>query len=181
MCINVRFHILAIAIIFVGEGSDDDSVYYCMCTFRLLLYQDVSHDFNELRPIIKTGFVCNDSARVGVIVWPSCTKPDSDINITAVISIVGEKADPCFWSPRLPISFQWVKIKPLFVAINRRGRIWANQGPPCVTTQIGRTVLSVGDQWVQGICSLVDDNEPELLADLHTETDLGEWCVPVSR
>ena len=125
--------------------------------------------------------VCNDSARVGVIVWPSCTKSDSDINIKAVIFIVGEKADPCFWSSRLPISSQWVKIKPLFVAINLRGRIWANQGPPCVTTQIGRTVLSVGDQWVQGICSLVDDNEPELLVDLHTETDLGEWCVPVSR
>ena len=26
---------------------------------------------------------------------------------------------------------------------------------------------------------LVDDNEPELLVDLHTETDLGEGCVPV--
>ena len=26
---------------------------------------------------------------------------------------------------------------------------------------------------------LVDDNEPELLSDLHAETDLGEGCVPV--
>ena len=28
---------------------------------------------------------------------------------------------------------------------------------------------------------LVDDNEVDLMADLHTKTDLGEGCVPVGR
>ena len=28
---------------------------------------------------------------------------------------------------------------------------------------------------------LVDDNKIDLLADLHTEADLGEGCVPVGR
>ena len=40
-------------------------------------------------------------------------------------------------------------------------------------------VLPISDQRVQGIRLLVDDNKPHLLADLHTEADLGEGCVPV--
>ena len=33
----------------------------------------------------------------------------------------------------------------------------------------------------QRVGLLVDDNEINLLADLHTKTDLGEGCVPVGR
>ena len=39
--------------------------------------------------------------------------------------------------------------------------------------------MSISDQRVQGIRLLVDDNKLDLLADLHTEADLGEGCVPV--
>ena len=145
------------------------------------MYQDVPHGFNELAPIIKTTFVCNDSTCVVVIMWPSCTKPDSGINIIAVICIVGEKTNPCFGSPKLPIICQRVKIEPLSVTVNLRGGLWTNQGPPCVTTQRSRAVLSVCDQWVQRVGLFIDYNEPELLVDLHTKADLGEWCAPVGR
>ena len=39
--------------------------------------------------------------------------------------------------------------------------------------------MPISDQRVQGVRLLVDDNKFELLADLHTEADLGEGCVPV--
>ena len=39
--------------------------------------------------------------------------------------------------------------------------------------------MPISDQRVQGVRLLVDDNKLDLLADLHTEADLGEGCVPV--
>ena len=150
-----------------------------MYSFRSSLHQDVPHGFNEPGPIIKTALVCNDSTRVVVIKWPSCTKPDSGINILAVVCIVGDKTDPCFRSPKLPKSCQWVKIEPLSVTVDLRGGLWTNQRPPCVTTQNCRAVFSVSDQWVQRVGFHINNNESELLVDLHTETDLGEWCAPV--
>ena len=92
-----------------------------MYNFRSSLHQDVPHGFNELRPIIKTAFICNDSTRVVDIMWSSCTKSNSGININAVICIVGDKTDPCLGSLKLPISCQWVKIEPLSVTVNLRG------------------------------------------------------------
>ena len=43
------------------------------------------------------------------------------------------------------------------------------------------TVLPVSDQRVQRVGLLVNDDKLDLLADLHTEEDLGEGCVPVDR
>ena len=40
-------------------------------------------------------------------------------------------------------------------------------------------MFPISDQRVQGVRLLVDDNKLDLLADLHTEADLGEGCVPV--
>ena len=184
-CISYSVRIVSVRVywvmhFFLKFFGDVDVVSHYNYSFRSSLHQDVPHGFNELLSIIKTALVGDDSTRVGVIVWPSCTKPDSGINIMAVICIVGYKTDPCYSSLKLPKRVQWVKIEPLSVAVNLRGRLWTNQGPPCVTTQISRTVLSVSDQRVQGICLLIAGNEPELLVDLHTKTDLGEWCVPVS-
>ena len=121
-----------------------------MYNFRSSLHQDVPHGFNELRPIIKTAFICNDSTRVVVIMWSSCTKSNSGININAVICIVGDKTDPCFGSLKLPISCQWVKIEPLSVTVNLRGGLL--------------------DQSRTSMCH-VPESQP---ACLHTETDLGE-------
>ena len=41
--------------------------------------------------------------------------------------------------------------------------------------------MPVSDQRVEGNGLLGDDNEFDLLADLHTEADFGEGCVPVGR
>ena len=39
--------------------------------------------------------------------------------------------------------------------------------------------MPISYQSVQGVRLLVDDNKLDLMADLHTEADLGEGCVPV--
>ena len=39
--------------------------------------------------------------------------------------------------------------------------------------------MPVSNQGVQRVGVLVDDSELGLVAELHTETDLGERCVPV--
>ena len=40
-------------------------------------------------------------------------------------------------------------------------------------------IVPVCDQGMQRSDLLVDNNELDLLADLHTQADLGEWCAPV--
>ena len=42
-------------------------------------------------------------------------------------------------------------------------------------------MFPVSDQRVQGAGLFPVDKELDLLTDLHTETDLGEGCVPVGR
>ena len=167
--------------IVVDEGGDVDVFYPYIYNFRSSLHQDVPQGFHEFRPIIKTAFICNDSTRVFVIMWPSCTKSNSGINIIAVICIVGDKTDPCFGSLKFPISCQWIKIEPLSVTVHLRGGLWTSQGSPCVTSQWRVSVLPISDKWVQRVSPLVDDYEPELLVNLHTETDLWEGWDPVSR
>ena len=70
---------------------------------------------------------------------------------------------------------------PCYVAVELQRGLWTNQCFPHVPTQWGDAVLPVGYQWAQRVGLLVDDNEINLLADLHTKTDLGEGCVPVGR
>ena len=40
-------------------------------------------------------------------------------------------------------------------------------------------VFPISDKRVESVGLLVDDNESELIVDLHTETDFGEGCGPV--
>ena len=42
-------------------------------------------------------------------------------------------------------------------------------------------MFPISDQGMERVGLLVDDNESELIVDLHTKTDLGEGCVPVGR
>ena len=56
----------------------------------------------------------------------------------------------------------------------------ANQCLPLFRPVRSVMISSVGNQWMQGIGWGVHDNESDRLeADLHSETDLGEGCVPV--
>ena len=70
-------------------------------------------------------------------------------------------------------------IEPFFVAVVLKWGLGTNQLFPLLTTHWSGAVLAISNQWVERVRLLVDDNEPELLVDLHTETDLGEGCVPV--
>ena len=70
-------------------------------------------------------------------------------------------------------------IEPFLSTVFLQGGLRTNQRLPLATTQGGAPVLPISDQRVQGVRLLVDDNKFELLANLHTEADLGEGCVPV--
>ena len=59
--------------------------------------------------------------------------------------------------------------------------LWTNQLFPCVTTQWGWAVLPISNQCIQRVSLLVNHDKVELISNLHTETDLGEGCVPVGR
>ena len=45
----------------------------------------------------------------------------------------------------------------------------------------GGAVNTVSDQRIKRVGVLVYDEEPDLMADLHTQADLGKGCVPVDR
>ena len=113
---------------------------------------------------------------IGDIMFQSSTKPDSGVTSRAVISLISNDTNAC---SRMGTIEQG--IEPFLVAIDLQGGLWTNQLLPRVTTQCGAAVLPVSDQWVQRVGLLVDDNKVDLMADLHTKTDLGEGCVPVGR
>lgn len=77
------------------------------------LHKDVSHGFNVSFSIIKKFHACIDSTRVFFIVWPSCTKTDSGINIKAIIIVV--VANSCSGSFMLPGRNLRFDIEPFFV------------------------------------------------------------------
>ena len=145
-----------------------------VCTFFSLLDQYVSHRFDVYHSSI-------NSTRVVVMTRPSCSEPDSGINIPASLIVIDENTNPCFASFILPIGSFRFKIKPFLVRVTVQVTLWTNQWLPFLRTQKGGAVLPISDQRVQGIGWLVYDNKPEIFANLHTETDLGEWCVPIGR
>ena len=73
------------------------------------------------------------------------------------------------------------RVEPFLVTVGLQWALWSSQRLPRVTTQWGVAVLPVSDQWVQRASLLVDDNEFCLLADFHSQTDLGEGRFPVAR
>ena len=115
------------------------------------------------------------STWVALIRSSSSAKPNSRVTGLAIIFIVTSDTDSCFRVVRIITS----SIEPFPVTVFLQGGIRINQWLPLVTTQWGVAVLPISDQRVQGIRLLVDDNKLDLLADLHTEADLGEGCVPV--
>ena len=117
------------------------------------------------------------STCVIVINVPSCTKPNPGVAREAVILIVSSDTDSRFGVMRLATQ----NIKPFLVTVRLQGGLWANKCLPRVTTQRGVSVFSVSDQWVKRAGLRIDYNESDLFTDLHTETDLGEGRVPVSR
>ena len=141
----------------------------------LSLHQYVSHSLDVFFSIIrKESTIRLVSTRATVSRLSPCTKPDSWIRAVTVNLFVTQDANSCLrkCTP---------SIEPFFRTVGLQRRIWTNQRLPRVTTQWDVTVLPVSYQWVQGIGGLVDDNEINLLVDLHSKTDLGEGSAPVGR
>ena len=115
------------------------------------------------------------STWVGFIRISSSTKPNSRVTGPAIVSVVTNDTDPGFGFLR----FTTISIESFLVTVVLQGGLRTNQRLPRVTTQWDVAVLPISDQRVQGLRLLVDKNKLDLLADLHTEADLGEGCVPV--
>ena len=105
----------------------------------------------------------------------SSTKSNSRATRGACVFVVTNNTYSCFGITKITTN----SIEPFPVTVFLQGGIRINQWLPLVTTQWGAAVFPISDQRVQGIRLLVDDNKLDLLADLHTEADLGEGCVPV--
>ena len=105
----------------------------------------------------------------------SAPKPQSGVTCMAIRLIVAENTDSCFGIDTLGR----LCVEPFLFTVQLQWGIRTNQRLPRVTTQWGVAVLPISDQRVQGVRLLVDDNKLDLLAELHTEADVGEGCVPV--
>ena len=115
------------------------------------------------------------STSVGVVVSSSSTKPNSGVTSCTAVVVITKDTDSCF----AKVTSVRHTVKPFLVTVGLQ-RAWrSNQWLPRVTTQWGGAVITIGDQWVQGVGALGDDNEFCVMPDLHPETDLGEGCVPV--
>ena len=115
------------------------------------------------------------STWVAIIRISSSTKSNSRVTRGAIVLVVTNDPNSCFGMVRTIRN----SIESFLVTVVLQGRIRTNQWLPRVTTQWGAAVLPISDQRVQGVGLLVDDNKPDLLADLHAEADLGEGSVPV--
>ena len=119
------------------------------------------------------------STRVVVVMVTSSTEPDSGVTGKTIVVLVTNYTNPCFGAIKIPV----IGVEPFNVAIDLQGGLTTNQLFPRVSAQRCAAVLSVSDQREQGVSYLVDDDKICLLfaMDFHTEADLGEGCVPVSR
>ena len=115
------------------------------------------------------------STWAAIIMISSSTKSNSRVTRGAIVFLVTNDTDSCFGKARIITN----SIESILVTVVLQGGIRTNQWLPLVTTQWGAAVLPISDQRVQGVRLLVDDNKPDLLADLHAEADLGEGSVPV--
>ena len=115
------------------------------------------------------------STWVAITRLSTSAKSNSRVARGAIVLLVTNDTDSCFGLTTIITN----SIEPFLVTVFLQGGLRTNQRLPLVTTQWGAPVLPISDQRVQGVRLLVDDNKLDLLADLHTEADLGEGCVPV--
>ena len=112
---------------------------------------------------------------IAVIGDSPSAKPDPGVTrVTIVVFITGD-TNSCFGMYFIAAD----SVEPFLVTVGLQGGLWTNQRLPRVTTQWGGAGLAVSDQRVQRVGVPVDGKESYLVADHHTEADLGEGCVPV--
>ena len=117
------------------------------------------------------------STSVRVIKISPSTKPDSGVTFYAIPLIASNDADSCFGITSVFAH----GVKPLLVTlIELQGGLRTNRQLPRFTIQWSAAVLPISNHsGIQGIGIPVNCNKFEQVLNLHTEADLGEWCVPV--
>ena len=144
------------------------------------LHQDIPHGFDVPISIISSRY-CLVSTRVRVVRSSCSTKPDSGVTGPAVVFIAPKDTYSCC-SQRVRVRRKCpLNVKALLIALALQGCFRPNQWLPCVATQCGVAILSVSYEEVEGISHLVYDDKIcfFMAMNLHTETNLGEWRVPV--
>ena len=142
-----------------------------------LLNQDVSDGLDVLGSIVRCKTLYSTvSTRVGIIHSPCCSKTNSGVTAYAILLVVSKDTDSCF---RRSAAIGTNSVEAFLVTVGLQGRLGTNQRLPRVTTQWCGSIFAVSNQCEQRVGLLLDDKELDLLADLHTEADLGEGCVPV--
>ena len=142
--------------------------------WKSLLHQNISHSF-DAPVIIIWRMKCNVSTRIGVIRISSGTKPNSGVTRATIVFLDSYITNSCF---RM-MTCSTYSIEALLVTVQLQRALRTNQLLPLVTTQWSSAVCPISNQRVQRVGLLVNDNKPELSTYLHTETDLGERCVPI--
>ena len=144
--------------------------------WKSLLHQNISHSW-DISVTVIWGISCCVSTRSGVIRRSSGTKTNSGVTRATMVLLVSYITNSCF---RM-MTCSTYSIEALFVTVQLQRALRTNQLLPLVTTQWSSAVCPISNQWVQRVGLLVKDNKPELSTYLHTETDLGERCVPIGR
>ena len=146
-----------------------------------LLHQDITDSLYVLATVVwMMSPVSHIATHIAVIGISSCTKPYSRITVAAVVwlIIVTNDTDSCLY---LGMNTARPSVESFFVAVTLQGALRANQCLPRITTQWGTAVLPISNQGMQRVRLPVDDSKAYFLADVHTQTDFREGCVPVGR
>ena len=145
-----------------------------------LLHQDITDSLYIFATVVWIKIPCSHIAtHIAVIGVSSCTKPYSRITVAAVVIIVTNDTDSCLYLGIQGTARQ--SVESFFVAVPLQGALRTNQCLPRVTTQWGTAVLPISNQRMQRVCLPVNDSKAYFLADVHTQTDFREGCVPVGR
>ena len=179
MSFCVRFFFSAIHTF--GYGAGAIYTFPISNSFSLLLHQYIAHSDSVSISVISFmfGYV---ATRVVILGISSCTKSDSRVTAVTIILFITNDTDSClgkvFFVPGMIIV---ICIESFLVTVALQWSSRTNQVLPRATPQWCLAISPISDQCEERVSVLIDDNIPELLSNLHAETDLGEGCVPVGR
>ena len=143
-----------------------------------LLHQDITDSLYVLATVVwMISPVSHIATHIAVIGVSSCTKPYSRVTETAIRIIVTKNTDSYFSCGKTSRE----SVESFLVAVRLQGAPRTNQCLPRITTQWGIAVLPISNQGMQRVRLPVDDSKAYFLADVHTQTDFREGCVPVGR
>ena len=146
----------------------------------LSLHQDVSHGLDVLlnQSLLSTQYVASFPQVLESSKFPLVPNPILESHFMQSRPLIASNdADSCFGITSVFAH----GVKPLLVTlIELQGGLRTNRQLPRFTIQWSAAVLPISNHsGIQGIGIPVNCNKFEQVLNLHTEADLGEWCVPV--